>query len=525
MVKAYLRYAQGLSFGVAASGGASCRWVEEASRLAVPALEKVNVWNPRSGTLARCLVPQPVGESEGACAEVTALASSPDGTVLAAGHGDGMIRVWNVQRAECRATMRGHKSSVTALRFSGDGANLCSGGKDTDVCVWDAVSGEGITRLVGHTNQVTDVAFLLSGTKVASASKDGRARVFNLQTEHCERVLSESKEEVHSCEPSPEGDRLFVASREGVIRCYVVAPDDEQGEGGVGECLGESTQEARRRGTPVSHCASHLAHLASDREVEVLRVRTCEEARRHAKRRVKRQQGKSAREQRQVAEEGVLAQDEVVKLATVRVGAKAKAFSIVPGREGPSLAVTLGNNALEVHSIYSSSGSSERTASLDSFGHRTDVRAAAVTSGSDKIVTAGEGLAKVWSASTGACLRSVPCGYALSLAIAPGDRFAAVGCKSGEFQILDCEAGVLVSTTQAHSGALWSVCLLPDGTGLLTGAADRFVKCVPFPLFSSRLLSTRGHCSHVSFVRFAGCGNGSFRGRRKEAKAREAKGC
>jgi len=40
--------------------------------------------------------------------------------------------------------------------------------------------------------------------------------------------------------------------------------------------------------------------------------------------------------------------------------------------------------------------------------------------------------------------------------------FVFVFCQSGKIQIFDLASGSLLETTDAHDGALWSMCLSPD---------------------------------------------------------------
>ena len=56
----------------------------------------------------------------------------------------------------------------------------------------------------------------------------------------------------------------------------------------------------------------------------------------------------------------------------------------------------------------------------------------------------------------------MPCDYALCSLFAPGDRHIVLGTKSGKLQIFDIAAGSLLESIDAHTGAVWSICLAPD---------------------------------------------------------------
>lgn len=120
-------------------------------------------------------------------------------------------------------------------------------------------------------------------------------------------------------------------------------------------------------------------------------------------------------------------------------------------------------------------------------GHRSDVRAVAVSSDGALVLSGSLGQAKVWSSKTGSCVRTLDLGsdaaVALCVAFGPGDRHAIVGTKAGALLLFDLASGDLLERhDDAHEGALWSMALRPDGKGLATGSADKAVKFWDFDL-------------------------------------------
>ena len=146
--------------------------------------------------------------------------------------------------------------------------------------------------------------------------------------------------------------------------------------------------------------------------------------------------------------------------------------------------------------------------SFSQSGHRSDVRAVAVSSDGAMLLSASTGSAKVWNAKTGACLRTLefpPLAAAsvavdgaddgpaashssstsavgLCVAFGPSNRHALVGLKDGRLLLFDLGSGDLLEAHDAHSSALWSIAVRPDETGCMTGSADKEVKFWDFDL-------------------------------------------
>jgi WD40 repeat protein len=77
------------------------------------------------------------------------LAFSPDGTVLAAGTGDGLLKLWRVSSGRLKVARKAHASWTSAVAFSPDGALIASASHDKTAKIWRADTGECLRKLIG----------------------------------------------------------------------------------------------------------------------------------------------------------------------------------------------------------------------------------------------------------------------------------------------------------------------------------------------------------------------------------------
>ncbi len=87
----------------------------------------VKVWNVEGGTEARSWQDTPM----------TAVAFRRDGQVLATGHKDGTISIWDLAAGKKKRTLPGHGALVQSLKFTPDGKTLVSSGHDGMIRLWN----------------------------------------------------------------------------------------------------------------------------------------------------------------------------------------------------------------------------------------------------------------------------------------------------------------------------------------------------------------------------------------------------
>ena len=120
---------------------------------------------------------------------VASVAFSRDGTALASGSWDQVIKVWDVETRREVGTWEVARDSDSywniSVAFSPDGTRLVSGFQDGTVRLWDIATQTELATLEGHTDRVTSVSFSPDGGLLASAGgrNDAMVRLWDAATQ------------------------------------------------------------------------------------------------------------------------------------------------------------------------------------------------------------------------------------------------------------------------------------------------------------------------------------------------------
>lgn len=154
---------------------------------------------------------------------------SDDGTLVATGGNDALVRVWNVASGELLARLEGHEFSIRDLDFDPTGDRIVSGGLRGEVMVWDWDAPNPLMRaLNGHTQTINGVGFSPDGSTILSGSLDFTIRVWDIETGFEVRryeLDAVTLQSVQSVVFNPDGELILSGQIDGTLRLWRLYPN------------------------------------------------------------------------------------------------------------------------------------------------------------------------------------------------------------------------------------------------------------------------------------------------------------
>lgn len=445
---------------------------------------------------------------------MTALSFDKDGVKLASGSKDTDIIIWDLIAETGLFKLRGHKDQITGLEF--------------------LYPSDLISSAEGEANQLAQSESSSIRTQSArellvSTGKDALIKLWDVGSQHCfETHVAQNNGECWRLAVGANHFGIITAGNEGELKFWSIDLKSLTTESTVSP--EESKQPVlRERGALYRHGkdrtmgvqfhprGNYIAAHGSDKALEVWRIRSETEVRKALLRKKRRQRQKEKGESESLLTNGdahnsslsdmdlssAEISDFIVPYVIVRTGGKVASFDWAGhgAKTDLGLLVATTNNLLELWSIKSrptekTSKADEppeylRSSAVEIPGHRTDIRALALSSDDRMLASASNGALKIWNVRTSSCLRSLECGYALCASFLPGDKIVVVGNRNGELELFDISSSSLLERERVHDGPIWTLHVHPDGRSIATGSADKSVKFFDFEVTQEEIPGTR----------------------------------
>jgi WD40 repeat protein len=141
---------------------------------------------------------------------------------MVTGSSSKMVQLWDMKKAVVLKELEGHDGEVSALAVSQDGQLIASGDRNGEVIAWDANIGVSLSKTIpAHVYKgVTSLDFCPDGSMLATAGANGQIKLFSTKTWDSE---SENLHDLRSFRSgficvrySPSGELLAIATSENI---------------------------------------------------------------------------------------------------------------------------------------------------------------------------------------------------------------------------------------------------------------------------------------------------------------------
>jgi WD40 repeat protein len=406
---------------------------------------------------------------------VSSVAFSVDGTLVAAGMGDGSVNLWRVDNLALLWNIIVAPSPVDNIAFSPDGTRLATATWwDNYIFVLDVQTGAMVYTLGGHTSHITSLAFLPDGSRLASGAADGIINLWRLDNGRLSHVLDWSTynlgpvlnafgNQIKGVAFSPDGKFLAAVSLDEKFRIWRVSD----------WYLFQTLDAEGATGVAFSPDGSALV-VASLVHINVWDIPGG----------VIRKTLYYGSDRLSFSRNGIMLAassfDNSVQLWDLTsnsfspiadlVDFSSPANSIAFSADGAWLASSSSqlDNEITLWSL------SKNNTNIHLAGHTYPVESIAFCQGGMTLISgAQDGIVRVWDVAKGIEAQTLQAeNNILSVACSPSDSLLAAGGMGGTVFLWNYESGSRVGTLQSHSDNLRSLAFSPDGAILASAYSD-----------------------------------------------------
>ena len=339
-------------------------------------------------------------------------------------------------------TFLGHKDGVWNLSMSRDGKRALSASYDRTVRLWDVASGKELLQLTGHDGPVLGVAFLPDGQSCVTCSADGTIRTWSLKSGKETGRIEAHRGGVQCLALAADGKTMVSAGADGLVKLW------DRPTGKLVRNLAENVDWIWS--LAISPDGKRALGGSADKSARLWEIATGKEIHR------------------------LLGHQQAVTCVAFTPDGK----RAVTGSSDESLRLWNLDNGQSIRHIH---------------GHKGPIYAVAIPPGGRQIISGGaDGIIRVWDD-----IESSP----------PVTRRGLGGRQFGFDQygnpIATDATHLEMYHLEGHEGAVYCLCLSPDGTALLSGGRDTSIRLWELRGSGAELHRLQGHDGPVAAAAFS----------------------
>jgi WD40 repeat protein len=142
---------------------------------------------------------------------------SPDGTMIATGAADKLVRLHRVDADVPARALEGHTHHVLGVAWHDDGHWLASSSADNTVKVWDVETGTALRTIPGFGKEVTALSFVGRSPQILSTSADQQTRLHDATNGNLIRAMGGPGDAMYCAIAAGKSALAFAGGQEGVL--------------------------------------------------------------------------------------------------------------------------------------------------------------------------------------------------------------------------------------------------------------------------------------------------------------------
>jgi WD40 repeat protein len=180
----------------------------------------IRFWSLETGERLHLFAGRSLWSGDGHGEGISTLAFSPDGETLASGSDDGTIKWWDLTTRKLIYTLPSHGWGISAISFHPKGYVLACGSRDGLIQIWDLYHERLITNLTVHSDQISALIFVPKRRILISSSYDKKICLWDVQTQEPIKTLTGHVDRISSIALSQNNRTLVSSSWDKTVKLW-----------------------------------------------------------------------------------------------------------------------------------------------------------------------------------------------------------------------------------------------------------------------------------------------------------------